>query len=503
MRIVPGKKQMKDQRVVGWVVDQLSAARFVNDGQRERELLPLLDEETGLRWIFSGHEVLGQRVMEEMADDVVLSTLEGIENRWWKMKKSIAARVLLRLAQASPARALAVIDKLELVERTTGECEQLWGLKATTEYLGSVGARIVARLLERYQHKSALKLYMSGLVKAAVWHRLDSAPKLLAKALSPGGCHHLDVDILLDDAYFALAPELPFFRMLLDREGIFGWYKFGDLPELFADGTNIAALDDFADDVDNADLTKLLASVPDDGPYQELGEFAHRIASMLPDNCPGPNLKRFKFFVLATAAARSGRTSFTFGNKGFKWLVELLTCDIEVIPFEVELRDAIVAKAAGNKMAVLVDEMALARQYRGASRLMKVMALLLDPAFIPPLIDAMSDDSDEMGGQNAARVLAMFGDDSVAALGKRWADLDMSQRIHGTDALSLIASPAVADLLVDLYPDMRKCSRDFEQWCSIAEATADLRLLRLLKNPPRGSVKEARRTAGIIEAVGR
>lgn len=501
MRLVPVKKQMKDQRVVGWVVTQLNTARYVDNCQRERELLPLLDEETGLRWIFSGNKVLGQRVIEEMADDVVVSTLEGIEKRWWKMLKPIAARVLVRLAQASPARALYVIDELELVERTTGECEQLWSLLAASEHLGPAGARMVARLVERYQHKNAIKLYMSGLVKAAVFHRLDSAPGLLAKALSPGGCHSTDVDILLDDAYSALAPELPFFRMLLDREGIFGWYKFGDLPELFADDADIATLDRFADDIDSADLPRLLSGMSAEGPHLALAEFAHQVAAALGEECPPPTLKRFKLFVLAVTAARLSRTTFTFGNKSFKWLMNLLTCDIEVMPFEKELIDTIVAKAAGNKTTVLVEEMALARQYRGASRLMKVVSRLLDPSFIHPLIDAMSDDSDELGGYDAGRVLALYGDDAVAALGERWADLDFVQQIHCAEALSIIASPAVVKLLTEIYPDMRKRSSDFELWCSMAEACAAPELIQLLKNPPRGSKKEARRAAGVIQAV--
>ena len=501
MRMVPGKNQMKDQRVVGWVVKQLSAARYVGDRTRELELLPLLDEETGKRWIFSDHTILGQRVMEEMADDVVVSTLEGIENRWQKMKKPIASQVLVRLAEASPARALEVIDALELVERTTGECEQLWSLLAAAGHLGPAGTRMVARLVARYRNKSPAKLYTSGLVKAAVEHRLDSAPGLLAKALSPGGCHAFDVDVLLDDAYSALAPQAPFFRMLLDRDGIFGWYRFGDLPELFVEGADIGALDRFADEIENVCLSSLLESLPATGPHQPLAEFVRRTEAALPGNCPPPTLKRFKLFVLAAAAAQAGRSEFSFRDRGFKWLVDLLTCDIEIMPFEGELTEAIVQKAAGSDMRVLVEEMSLARQYRGASRLVKVMGRLLDPAFINPLIDGMAEDADEMGGYEAAKVLAMYGDDAVAELGSRWADLDFVQRIHATETLSVVSSPAVVNLLAEVYPDMRKGDFEFELWCTAAEATADPDLARLLKNPPRGSHKEARRAAGIIEAV--
>jgi len=290
--------------------------------------------------------------------------------------------------------------------------------------------------------------------------------------------------------------------MLLDRDGIFGWYKFGDLPELFVEGADIGALDRFADEIESVCPSSLLENLPDAGPHQPLAEFVRRTEAALPGNCPRPTLKRFKLFVLAAAAARAARSEFSFRDRGFKWLVDLLTCDIEVMPFEGELTEAIVEKAAGSDMRVLVEEMSLARQYRGASRLVKVMGRLLDSAFINPLIDGMAEDADEMGGYEAAKVLAMYGDDAVAELGRRWADLDFVQRIHATETLSIVSSPAVVNLLVEVYPDMRTRSHDFELWCSMAEATADPELLKLLKNPPRGSNREARRSASVIQAVG-
>jgi hypothetical protein len=477
----PNLNMMRDRNVVGWVLSQVSLARRNSDSEQAEGYLALLTQEVVERWLKQGNGHLATRLLEELPDEAVAPFADYLLNNWEVLADALAAQALIRLAGTVPDRVLELVETRLCRNRATTP-HRLWGAARALERIGPDAVPVLSRLLhQRGRTIGAHRLQWTGLLKAAAVLNLPGLAPLVRAAVTDMSTEVLDIQALLEDVYHALAPGQPFMDMLFDIELRRCGYRFEDLPELFSDEANLQELDGLAESggpekmARAVDLLKRLKST------LPVCRFAVELAAELPESSPRTARQMVYLFLLAAAAASYARHDFEVEGKELQHLLDVLTCDITHVPHERTIAQAIIDNGDEDKMEVLHRELDEARFYRGAPRLLGVLARLNHPSSIEPVIACLADGVDDETAHAAVAVLARHGERALEALTRRWSDLDELQRLNALDVYAAVGGLAAAGHLVRLFPPPGSHELELGGWCMAAESVPDARYLPLLE----------------------
>ena len=99
--------------------------------------------------------------------------------------------------------------------------------------------------------------------------------------------------------------------------------------------------------------------------------------------------------------------------------------------------------------------------------------------FVQPLIDSLNENAGSYLCEAVQQALLNIGEPARDALIAQWDELDFSQKIFGLSVMAGMGGQAAADFAVSRFEEL--FHEDIEQWCSLAEAAPDLRMIELLQ----------------------
>lgn len=474
-------EMMSNRNIVGWVLSQVSLARRNGDLEQAQGHLMALTSEVVERWLKHGKGHLPVRLLEELPDEAVAPFADYLLGNWEGLSDALAAQALIRLAGSVPERVLELVET-RLCRGPLTTPHRLWGAARALERIGADAVPVLSRLLQqRGRAIGAHRLQWTGLLKAAAVLNIPGLAPLVAATVTDMSTEVLDIQALLEDVYRALAPGQPFMDMLFDIELRRCGYRFEDMPELFVDEANLKELDSLAErggpekTARAVDLLKRLRST------LPVCRFALELSAELPESSPRTARQMVYLFMLAAGAAAYARPDFPLEAKSLQDLLDVLTCDITQVPHERTIAQAIIDNDDDDKLEVLHRELDVARFYRGAPRLLGVLARLHHPSSIQPVIACLADGVDDETAHAAVSLLARHGEQALDALTQRWKDLDELQRLNALDVYAAVGGLTAAEHLVKLFPQPGSHELELGGWCMAAESVPDARYLPLLE----------------------
>lgn len=499
---VPSTEQMRDARVLEWMFGQLRAAKVQDDDARVAGLEALFSEELVRHWLKSRQKMMAVRLLEVIPVPLFLAIAPDLEERYFRLGKDIARAFLFRLAGCEPERALSLLEAI--LERARGPRDSMALAFAVhvAEAIGELANPLLRRLIESCTGKTAgYHLYWSGLFKAMVHLDLKDGPQRIAGGLIATDSPGFEGEAIMHDLFAALAPGCPFLDMLMDIEFRQSGYRFADTPELFRADAPVEEFDRLAEADGHSLMGEALALLPDVGPSAEVASFCRALAAQMPRNAPPRVLRLTHLLVVAAYAAQYLCSRSTWKELEYKQLVEVATADIPILPHEDELLAQLVLRTGEKELPILHRELEAARLYRGAERLVRVLADIRHPSSLAALLWCLDIETEELAAELAVVALARYGERVLAPLRDGWPQMDEFSRMRALEVLGLVGGPTAAGYLLHFFADA--CQEDLSMgaWCDAAQAVPDGRYLSLLESPRYKENAELKRTLEHVKAL--
>jgi hypothetical protein len=501
-RTVPRIEQMRDMSVVEWALTQLSGARMVDDEERIAELERLFPVPVARYWLESRNQVLAPRVMEELPMAVVAEVAAEYEARFLELDEPLARQFLLRLADLAPLRALSLLE--EVVARAAGPKDALtlaFAVQATRR-IGSPANALLNSVIDLCTGDGqAYHLYWSGLFGAMARVRRPTLAQDVVQALVATDGPGIEGQAILLEVFGAMAPECPFLEMLFCIEFQHSGYRFGDLPELFRQEAPIEELDRLAESLGDTRTDVVLKRLPQVGPDNGVANFARSLVDQLPPHAPKRVRRLVYLTVIAAAAAQYLCYCESWPELPYEQLVDIVTADVPFLPHENELLAHVVRSTGPRELERLHREVAVAREYRGAQRLVRVLCELHHESSIPALLSCLDGETDEAAALLAVVALARYGKAILQPLAGAWEEMDEVARMRALDVLGMAGSPEAADHLLHFFADVVDDELPLGAWCEAAQAIPDRRYLSLLDAPRHKRKAEVKQTIDRLKVL--
>jgi len=510
MMIVPKKEQLKDPNVMTWVAKRWAQANRGSDPDAAACFSRLVDAEIVDYWMESGNAELAGRIVAELPSEAVerLEACLALPREgscctgWARLPAPVRARLLVRMAEVVPHRALPLLEE---AAENLDPCMDRELLLATVQAASTMGPwalDVLETLARRIEGRFAwVRMLDSGLIQAATRLRMPGLAHLVVRAcsqLSEG--EELEIVSILDEVYDALAPNTPYLRLVVEMGLQFHGYLLSDLPELFEEDAPLTEMDRLVSLGNWSRLESALKLLRTDGPFPELAFLARELAREVPASMSDDAKRLFFLFVLGSAAAQYSRTEWAFRTDDLRYLLDLFTVDVKHLPAGKALEDAILSILRHQDHPLLVEELEDAGAYRGAARLIRLMDKVGNPAFVQPLLDCLVNVADADAGPAAVQALGRFGTVAVAAVRGRWPVLEGFQRVQALDVLAAAGTPESGKYLAELFPDVVRDEAEFMAWCAAAERMPHRRLVKLLEKEG-GPYPTAARSHATLKAL--
>jgi len=302
---------------------------------------------------------------------------------------------------------------------------------------------------------------------------------------------------MLEEVFEVVAPGQPFLQVLFAIEFQRCGYRFVDLPELFAPEAPLEELDHLAEFGGPEKLSRAMALLPAAGTNPRLAAFVREVVNLLPSNISRAGQQLALLLVIAAAATQHAREEYDFTGTQYQELLDLFTCDVAHLPCGPALHDELLKRTDEKTLPLLKKEAEVAREYRGARRLVGLLAALDSPELVGPLVLCMKGDADETAAHEASVALARFGNLAIRHLAGGWEELDFMQRMCAYDVLAWCQGEVAVETLLRLWTLARKDELEVEMWCMTAELLADPRLLQFMQEG-----QATRRVPAVTQACG-
>lgn len=478
---VPPSEQMKDPRVVGWVLDRLERARDVGDQKHLQELEDLFDEENLTRildWDDSALISRLFRVVDPRRFTPVESQLLAQWPSWKDTKACWSAVTLARMAPDSFHDVLAGhLPSLEIEE----DFNRLGGVLMAIAEIGPPAADLLQIVLDILGDQEARSLFLNPLVKASLRTHNGETVSLLAEAWSGEGTGG-GLDSALSAAYETMTSGLPYLEFLRQVVNDLANQRLSDLPELFERGALLEEIDRLVLASPAERLQEAQRLLPTGGDRARVVSFAKELASKVSSEVLDPSgCDRLGIFLLASLAACHARTTYQFDRLDHQSLMRLASADLPALPCSAELIEVVGRFPREEQVALMVGALNRAGDHQGCDNVARMMGKMALSEFVKPLIGLMDRQCNDSLAENAARALARIGVPAEEALISRWSELDDSQRIFGFDVLEYVGKESTVQHLLDYLPEMKGELGMLERWCETARAVPDPRLIDALQ----------------------
>ena len=499
---LPTIEQMRDGRVLTWVLRQLDAARVLGDEHRTLELEDVFSEELARYWLGQGERMMVAALLRVIPTSIFLAIAPELEERYFRLNREVAHAFLFRMAGHEPVRALALLEEVLAHARGPRDTGDLTFAVHVAHAIGAPADQLLRRLIEKCTGESSgYHMYWSGLFKAMVHLDLEDGPQRIARGLIATDGPGFEGEFILHDLFAALAPGCPFLDMLLDIEFRMSGYRFADVPELFRPNVAVEEFDRLAEGEGHTLLEEALSLLPEVGPFAEVARFTRALAAALPHRAPDRVLRLTHLLAVASYAAQYQCASSAWAELDYGLLVEVAAADIHRLPHEDELLAQLVSQSGKRGPALLHRELEVARSYRGAERLVRAIVEMGWPESMTALLCCLDIDTEEGAAELAVVSLARYGEAVLAPLRSRWPEMDEFSRTRALEVVGLVGGPTAADHLLHFFADASQEELSLGAWCDAAEAVPDGRYLSLLEGPRHRGNAELQRTLKNVRAL--
>ncbi len=499
---LPTTKQMFDARVLNWVLSQLHAAQVLEDEGRATVLEALFSRELVNHWLDSGDRMMAASLLRAIPVTLFRAVAPALEERYFRLNNDVAHAFLFRLADCEPIRALALLEAVLAHARTPKNAGDLTFAVQVAHSIGAPANQLLRSLIETCTGKSSgYHLYWSGLFKAMLYLDLPDAPKRIANGLIATDGPGFEGEFIMHDLFAALAPGCPFMDMLLDIEFRESGYRFADIPELFRPNVAVEEFDRLAEGDGDSLLGEALDQLPDVGPAAEVARFTRSLAAAMPRKAPSKVLRLTHLLAVAAYAAQYQCTPDVWKELAYKELLEVASADIPYLPHGDELMAQLLARTGKRELKAIHQELEEARPYRGAERLVRVIAQKQRATSIAPLLHCLDIDTEEGAAELAVVTLARYGEEVLAPIRTRWPEMDEFSRMRALEVVGLVGGPAAADHLLHFFADASQEELSLGAWCDAAAAVPDGRYLALLESPRHRKNPDLQRTLKNVKAL--
>jgi hypothetical protein len=495
-------EQMRDERILWWVIRQHDAARVLGDGERLKELEAPFTKELVCHWLQSKEKMLAARLLETIPTSLFMAVAPDLEERYFQLATEVAHALLFRLAATAPLRAVALLE--EVARRATGprHTRDLTLVVQVARVVGRPANQLLRRLVETCTGRSAgYHMYWSGLFRAMVSLDLEDGPQRIAMGLIATDGPGSEGELIMHDIFSALAPGCPFMDMLMDIEFRQSGYRFADIPELFGPKVAVEEFDRLAEAEGHSLLNEAVGSLPEVGPAAAVARFARSLAMAMPLDAPARVLRLTHLLAVAAFAAQYQCTADSWKDLQYKQLLEVASADIQELPHEAELLAQLVLRTGKQELPALHRELEAARFYRGASRLVRVLSDMRQPASMSALLWCLDIETDEGAAELAVLALARYGDAVLTSLREGWSEMDEFSRTRALEVVALVGGPSAADHLLHFFADAVQDELSMGAWCDAAAAIPDGRYLALLESRKHGENDLLKQTMRQVKAL--
>lgn len=480
--IIPTKKQMQDPVIAEWVLWRLERAREIGDSGREEQLSALFDESTLKRLLTDDHGVVGSWLLR-LLDPVRLAPVETfLLERWptWTDTQSHwGAKMLARL---SPERFLPVlVDRLQ--EKVQLNYNELLGIIEAMATMGSEVTELADELQDALDPDLSRRAELiEPILVMALRCGSDRAASILARGIKSRDSDEQRNAHAFSSAYRVLTGGLPYFNMLSDLAAGETEQRLEELAELFEPDAPLQELDRIArsePDRRFEDAGRLLGSHPGDA--RAIRFVRELIDVVKPGEADQTARELITSFILGSIAAAHATDRIDLDGQELSVLLRLASADTASLPQRDRIREALAKTEPDEVIPGLIDTMEGARHHYGSANIAWLMGELVHAEFIEPLVDALRGDNGDVLCEAASQALAKHGASAEAYLLSRWNKLDGSQRIYGSSVLLWTGGRRTVEHLSSCLPEMKASIDDLDNWCRMAEAVPDRRLVELLK----------------------
>lgn len=478
--LIPTTKQMAEPVIVEWVLRRLEQAREAGNPGREEQLSALFDEVTLKRLLSAEHDWVGSWLLRVLAPDRLAPIETFLLEQWptWTdTQLHWGAKVL---AELSPERFLPV-----LVDHLRGNVHsnfnEILGIIEAVSMMGSDATELADQLQDALGPDLNSFALLEPVLMMALRCGSERAISILAGEIQSRDSDEQRTRHALSSAYRFLTGGLPYFSILTDLAAGETELRLEELVELFEPDAPLRELDRIARSKPGRrfeDAGRLLGSHPGDS---RVIRFARKLLDVVkPGKADRTAPEQITSFILGSVAAAHAREEFELDGQDLSVLLRLASADIDSLPQRDRIRDTLAEMEPGAVIPDLLDTMERTRHHYGSVNIAWLMGELGYPEFIGPLVDAMGDDSRDFLCDSASQALAKHGAGAEAYLLSRWSELDGTQRIYGSSVLVWTGGERTVEHLSSCLPAMKANIDDLDNWCRVADAVPDRRLLELL-----------------------
>jgi hypothetical protein len=500
-RVIPTTEQLNNVYVMEWLVEQMAIASLMGDEAWRQALLGTLTPGRIKHWVLSRRSSLAARLLEEISDDAVRELVPHLVGQYFSLDERVARHALLRLATCAPDEALGLMEQEVARAWRKRSALDFYRVMEAASVLGDRARPVVETLAERFIRPGGEDVTGTArLLRTMVELGFSHMGARVATTLRGLGGIVLEVEEILSEVFHVLAPHCPFLDMLFDIEYRRCGYRFVDLPELFAEGTDVEILDRLAETPGTVRQEKVLRRLQSGGPVGKLVELTRELVAELPSRTSDQTLRAVYLFSVAVCAAQQMRRD-GWDRLEYEQLVDVLTSDVAFLPDEAALLAALEARTDESRLPQLYRELEQVREYRGTVRLVQLLARLGHASSVVALVDCLGEETDEAAADAALLTLAGWGEVVFEPLLSCWDDMDELARMRVLDLLGMVGGPQAAEHLVRLFGDVVEDEFQRCSWCGAAEAVPDGRFLALLENRPRRREPDIERTYQTVKAL--
>ncbi len=477
------KGKLNDPLLMEWALRRHRNAQAGVAERQEAMEQTWFDDLTLRRWLDSGdHETLA-RLFSQLPAERFSNLGQAIAERWGQWRGNLAYHAAPVLARHAPDLAWKCFAQPECKRHP--DAYATLGIVRALPFLPPEAGRTllgaIAKEARATQHEGIERdLVLSELISVGLKIDRSMVQELIGERLKDG-TNERALDDILNRVAFGLFGINPYQGLASDIRKGETRQRFQALAALFQDDAPLGRLDQWSQgQVTLNDLTELVhAFLEEDDRNVILA-----VVETLKAKGIAKHWDKVADFLIGAIAAACARDDLDTSAMGLQEVVGLLSADLSSLPPENALVARLTAFEPDAVAALLVETLEREKATYGAVTLAGIMGRLGSETFLPPLTDAMSDESGDLLCEAARDALVRIGEPARDHLIERWDRLDGAQRIYGLSVIVAVGGEPVAAFALDRYDDL--LSEDPESWCRLAAAAPDRRLVdRLERQLPR------------------
>jgi tetratricopeptide (TPR) repeat protein len=478
------RKAIQDPTVAEWVLRKIEDKKGTSAPNLTELERFLFDDVTIRRLLDHGQSETLTRMFRTLSPECFRDATALLLDRWPTWQDTVACWSAPVIAKMAPAEAIELFRAYaggqsiwEDFNKTAGVCKAVRLLRS--EASQALAQQLIERMTDG-NDELARRFAISESVHLAWTQGLPVLEELLIDLVTAPEKVAL-AEHVLDSIHHTLTDGMPFFEHAMDLQDGNTEQSFASLSLLFDAGAPLEELDRLTTGVEEISIGDAFVFVSVRCKKRDYRPLDVVCSFMM--NRKEPVQGRLKPLVgrlfLGIGAASWLRSTQDYADLSFEDCVHLAASDLRTLPGYDGLLARLRECRADEVVRLVTGQLPKVQNHYGAIHLLRLMGDLGHDAFVPLLLDCLSEGRRDFVLTEAVKALSRLGPRAERALLESWGQLDASQRMHGFDVLAHVGAEASVAHLVQCFPEMR--NEQLETWCETGKAVPGVRLLDVLE----------------------